>query len=137
MNPAGAFVVDPDTQHLYAAYGRGNIPQRERQKLMTGIMRHTETANRESVRYRSIKTIPPGLKNYLKLPFDVGEKPDVGFLTSKGTSFMIAKRNVTPTNSSTVTRKTTDTSPPQTLAFNGAGKTIQGRFCGRFWPWAS
>lgn len=37
MNPAGAFVVDPDTQHLYAAYGRGNIPQLERQKLMTGI----------------------------------------------------------------------------------------------------
>ena len=36
MNPAGAFVVDPDTQHLYAAYGRGNIPQLERQKLMTG-----------------------------------------------------------------------------------------------------
>eukprot|EP00903_Cladosiphon_okamuranus_P014233 g13222.t1 len=35
-NPAGAFVVDPDTQHLYAAYGRGNIPQLERQKLMTG-----------------------------------------------------------------------------------------------------
>lgn len=36
MKPAGAFVVDPDTQHLYAAYGRGNIPQTERQKLMTG-----------------------------------------------------------------------------------------------------
>eukprot|EP00752_Nemacystus_decipiens_P005082 g4612.t2 len=36
MNPAGAFVVDPDTQHLYAVYGRGNIPQLERQKLMTG-----------------------------------------------------------------------------------------------------
>lgn len=36
MNPAGAFVVDPDTQPLYAAYGRGNIPQMERQKLMTG-----------------------------------------------------------------------------------------------------
>lgn len=37
MNPAAAFVVDPDTQHLYAAYGRGNIPQLERQKLMTGM----------------------------------------------------------------------------------------------------
>lgn len=36
MNPAGAFVVDPDTQHLYAAYGRGNISQMERQKLMAG-----------------------------------------------------------------------------------------------------
>ncbi|CAM9304294.1 unnamed protein product, partial [Hapterophycus canaliculatus] len=36
MNPAGAFVVDPDTQHLYTAYGRGNISQMERQKLMAG-----------------------------------------------------------------------------------------------------
>lgn len=36
MNPAAAFVVDPDTQHLYAAYGRGNISQMERQKLMAG-----------------------------------------------------------------------------------------------------
>lgn len=37
MNPAAAFVVDPDTQHLYTAYGRGNISQMERQKLMTGM----------------------------------------------------------------------------------------------------
>lgn len=36
VNPAAAFVVDPDTHHLYTAYGRGNIPQLERQKLMAG-----------------------------------------------------------------------------------------------------
>lgn len=45
MNPAGAFVVDPDTQHLYTAYGRGNIPQLERQKLMTGNATSHDTNN--------------------------------------------------------------------------------------------
>lgn len=35
--------MDPDTQHLYAAYGRGNIPQLERQKLMTGTSEYGGT----------------------------------------------------------------------------------------------
>lgn len=39
INPAAAFVVDPDTQHLYTSYGRGYLPQMERQKFMTGILR--------------------------------------------------------------------------------------------------
>ena len=36
MNAAAAFVVDPDTHQLYGAYGRGHLPQMDRQKLMTG-----------------------------------------------------------------------------------------------------
>lgn len=36
INAAAAFVVDAETQHLYQGYGRGHLPQAERQKLMTG-----------------------------------------------------------------------------------------------------
>lgn len=42
INAAAAFVVDPDTQHLYVPYGRGSLPQIERRKLMTGKDKHLE-----------------------------------------------------------------------------------------------
>lgn len=36
LEMASAFIVDPDTQGLYACYGRANLPRIKRQKRMTG-----------------------------------------------------------------------------------------------------
>lgn len=59
MNAAAAFVVDPDTQHLYVGYGRGHLPQAERQKLMTGTQIFQPHVKRGGGVYFS-KSVPAG-----------------------------------------------------------------------------
>lgn len=92
MNPAAAFVVDPDTQHLYHAYGRGNIPQLERQKLMTGTYIHVRVDTRIQTSHGCSCT--ESLRKQEVFPQDstlcavsfrrAGGKPDVVFSDCEG-----------------------------------------------------